>query len=589
MLLHVDGRVAPEVVASVTVRHRRQAARRTGHHRTRVRIRANDGYPRSCAHRRGLHSQLGGSAVHADSLIIRDHHSTQRNVARIGDNVGPGYHRTGLDRRSRRTIGIPLVRVLFDGDLSVHAEIVAQIAGAHIAAHRRGARGSSLVHILIGCRFPGRRAGHRLRHTQRATGTVYHHLRLVVVAHRDVGQHHIACVGNHVRPGYRSANGNVHARSTISILSIGELLNGDRRIGPKVVTRVTVRDPDRIELTWNGRPCYRAQVAILPGKRRSLRGARHGFPHGQSRPGANHLNLLIVCDCYRGQRNVPSICHHVGPVNNCISFDIGSRRGIGVLPICGLLQGYIRRDAKVVAAVLRTDLSAHGRHCRDCGRVGILPCFCYARRRAHRAGVYCEIGFGTCNLHTAVIDDRDACQRDIAHVGDAVSPGNRVPLQDAGTWRRVSILTIGILLQRYRRIGSEVMAVVAVHGGVQTTRWVACDRSRVGVLVGDSRASDGAGHRLVWRQAGMGTRCSPFQIIRDGDPAENHVACVGHHIGPGDRLTNSYQRPRPLIRVLIVSEFLQVDRWSSAKVVAGIRSHSRVETLARITTHRAEV
>ena len=195
-----------------------------------------------------------------------------RDVAGVGDHVGPGDRVADRDQRPGRVVGVGAVGGLLDVDLGADAEVVGGVGGAQPEALRVVAGGGAGVLVLARGRRPGRLEGPGLRGVKEAVGVVVaadegRADAGLVVVDRDVCDRHVAGVGDHVGPGDRVADRDLGPGADVGVDPVGGLLDVELGAGAEVVGGVGVGDLD----PRRAGPGRGAEVLVLAGLRLSAR------------------------------------------------------------------------------------------------------------------------------------------------------------------------------------------------------------------------------------------------------------------------------------------------------------------------------
>src|SRR5690606_18559657 len=135
----------------------------------------------------------------------------------------------------------------------VAAEVVAVVAVGDSAAGGRCARGRACV-LVLASRGVGRASGREgVAHRQGAVWAG--EADGLVVADTDVGQGHVAVVGDEVGPGDGAAHGDEGTGVAVGVLAVGGLLDVDAWIAAEVVAGVAVGDGAAGGRCARGRAC----------------------------------------------------------------------------------------------------------------------------------------------------------------------------------------------------------------------------------------------------------------------------------------------------------------------------------------------
>ena len=175
-----------------------------------------------------------------------------------------------------------------------------------------------------------------------------------------------------------------------------------------------------------------------------------------------------------------------------------------------------------------------------------------------------------------VVGHLDVRDRHVAGVGDHVGPGDRVADRDQRPGRVVGVGAVGRLLDLDRRADAEVVRGI---GGAEPEplRVGAGGGAGVLVLARGRRPGRLEGPGLAGVEEAVGVvvaadegRADPGLVVVDGDVCDRHVAGVGDHVGPGDRVADGDLGPGPDVGVDPVGRLLDVELGAGAEVVGGV-------------------
>src|SRR5262249_46663009 len=113
----------------------------------------------------------------------------------------------------------------------------------------------------------------------------------LVVADDDVGQRHVARVGDHVGERQGAAHGNLRPRRAVGVLAVDELDDLDGRGAAEVVGRVVVADGGAGVGVGAGDG---AEVRLLPGQGADRPAAGQGGGGPDVEPGLARIELAVA-------------------------------------------------------------------------------------------------------------------------------------------------------------------------------------------------------------------------------------------------------------------------------------------------------
>ena len=172
VLLDFNGRGDAKVVAVIAGRHLRANWRVAGH-LCRVGILAKRGYACLLAGHRLVGRQHRSWTLDGAQVVIYHQQPGQRDIARVGNRVGPGYRAAFPDIGSGRLIGVLTVGALCQGHRRRYAKVMARIRLDQCPQlARRIGRNRALVRVLPAHGHIRCRAGHALAGVQRVLRTV---------------------------------------------------------------------------------------------------------------------------------------------------------------------------------------------------------------------------------------------------------------------------------------------------------------------------------------------------------------------------------------------------------------------------------
>ena len=332
-----------------------------------------------------------------------------------------------------------------------------------------------------------------------------------------------------------------------------------------------------------------AQVGVRARCSRGCRGALHRRLHGQFGLGTGNGAQPVIADGHPGQGDIARIRDLVSPGDRLAGDDGRTRGDIRVLAVgvLGQLEG--RFDAKVVAGIAIRHLVAQQRLPAHRGGICVLTRERAARRRTDHRFVRRQRRLRANDSAHLIVVDGHGGQGDIARVGDRIRPGHLVANPDIRAGRRVGVLAVGPLLNRYRRRHPIVVAGVAGVDGGQGGRRIAAGRAQVGVRPGDRGPAGRTHSRLAGVQGGLWTGDRHPLVVADDQVGQGDVAAVGDLVGPVHRGAGQDPRPGRLVGIHAPSAFLQAEGQVRAKIVAGVGGRDEVGTAQRIGRGRGLV
>ena len=175
-----------------------------------------------------------------------------------------------------------------------------------------------------------------------------------------------------------------------------------------------------------------------------------------------------------------------------------------------------------------------------------------------------------------VVGHGDVRDRHVAGIGDHVGPGHRVADRDQRPGRVVGVGAVGRLLDV--DLGADAEVVGGIGGAEpEALRVGAGGGAGVLVLARGRRPGRLEGPGLDGVKEAVGVvvaadegRADAGLVVVDRDVCDRHVAGVGDHVGPGDRVADRDPGPGADVGVDPVGGLLDVELGAGAEVVGGV-------------------
>jgi hypothetical protein len=409
----------------------------------------------------------------------------------------------------------------------------------------------------------------------------------LVIGQREAGQRHIARVGDAIGPRHRRAYGHHRAGRRVGVLAVGVLRQLDLRIRAIVVARVGVCH--RRHRSQRRRTRHHRGVGILADLGHARFGAEGRGARGQQRHRTGDAPFPVVHQHNVCQRHVARVGDAVGPRHRRPHLDVGAGRRVRIFTVgvLGHLDGRLGGEVVARVGVGHRCGRTHRRCTRHDGRVLVLADDCRARLRAERCCARSQQRHRTGDAAHLVIGQREAGQRHIARVGDAIGPRHCRAYGHHRAGRRVGVLAVGVLRQLDLRIRAIVVARVGVrHRRHRSQRRRTRHHRGVGILADLGHARFGAEGRGARGQQRHRTGDAPFPVVHQHNVGQRHVARVGDAVGPRHRRPHLDVGAGRRVRILAVGVLGHLDGRLGGKVVArvGVR-HRCGRTHRRCTRH----
>ena len=207
-----------KVVAGVGRRHHQTRQRRAGDSpNVGILTSRGDagGSDRDDCARRQRHA--AGQQVRRRQLIIGQNEIRQGDIAGVGNHVSPGHDATGINKGAGNGVGVVAISIFAQIKPRFTTKIVAGVGRRHHAAHRWLAGDSADIDILTGGGRAGDNHVDHLTRRQRDTGGERVLRRQLIVDQCDLGQGHIARVGDDIAPGDKVADDNEGAGRGVGV------------------------------------------------------------------------------------------------------------------------------------------------------------------------------------------------------------------------------------------------------------------------------------------------------------------------------------------------------------------------------------